>query len=424
MTTPADDRWIVAALAGLTGMGPRRLDAVLSQWMPGDAWRAISGGRLRLEGEALAPFGRRLPSLLELWAAEAAARSPEGLSARCRALGVEVITRRSAAYPRRLRDDVEPPHVLFASGDLGCIDGDDVACVAVVGTRRATAYGLSVAGDLGRDLAADGVLVVSGLAVGIDAAAHRGAIEVDGGVPVGVVGSGLDVVYPRRNTGLWRDVARRGLLLSEAPPGTPPEAWRFPSRNRIIAGLSDVVVVVESPEAGGSMITVDEAMRRQRTVMAVPGSVYSPASAGPNGLVFDGCSPVRGAEDILLQLGRGRAATPGDGHSEPPQKALPFAPGEHVAAGPPRPPEEPPRPPDERAVLDALGWEPALLDEVTLRSRLPLTTVIRVVEALVRRGEVARDSGFLRRTSPGHGRRTTAGTASGAIGGRSRPRRP
>jgi DNA processing protein len=413
MSATVDDPWVVAALAGLTGMGPRRLDAVLSQWSPADAWRAIAAHRLQLEGEALAPFGRRLGSLLDAWAAEAAQRSPDRLSARCRALGIEVVTKASPAYPRRLRADIEPPQVLFAWGGLAGIgEPDETPCVAVVGTRRATAYGLGVARELGHDLSAEQVSVVSGLAIGIDAAAHRGALEVEGAPPVGVVGSGLDVVYPRRNGGLWRDVARRGLLLSEAPPGTPPEPWRFPARNRIIAALADVLVVVESPEAGGSMITVDEATRRQRTVMAVPGSVYSPASAGPNGLLFDGCSPVRNADDVLSHLGFGMAA-PTRSARRGKATPLPFprarAAGEASPAGAPpraRPPAGRGLPdpaaarPDLRAVLDALGWEPALLDEIVVRSGLSLPTAIRAVDDLVHHGVLVRDSGFLRRVAP------------------------
>jgi DNA processing protein len=156
---------------------------------------------------------------------------------------------------------------------------------------------------LGHDLAEAGVAVVSGLARGIDGAAHLGALHANGAPPIGVVGSGLDVPYPKVNEGLWSAVAAHGVLLSEAPPGAPPSAWRFPARNRMIAALADVVVVIESRASGGSMLTVREAAVRGRQVMAVPGSVASPASEGTNQLIYDGCCPVRDALDVLIALG-------------------------------------------------------------------------------------------------------------------------
>ena len=167
--------------------------------------------------------------------------------------GVGVAALGSAAYPAPLVDDIEPPGVLFMRGDPAAISGPRVA---IVGTRDATRYGLDLAYELGRELAAAGVAIVSGLAVGIDGAAHAGALAADTTPPIAVVGSGLDVVYPRRNAALWREVERRGVLLGEAPLGAPPERWRFPARNRMIAAIADVVVVVESRDAGGSMHTV------------------------------------------------------------------------------------------------------------------------------------------------------------------------
>src|SRR5262249_38747100 len=151
--------------------------------------------------------------------------------------------------------------------------------------------GIDVAFELGRDLAAAGVAVVSGLAVGIDASAHAGALHAATSPPIAVVGSGLDVIYPRRNAVLWREVERRGLVLSQAPLGALPEKWRFPARNRLIAALADAVVVVESGTTGGSLHTVTEAVRRDRVVYAVPGPVRSDASAGTNRLLADGAVP-------------------------------------------------------------------------------------------------------------------------------------
>ena len=243
-------------------------------------------------------------------------------------------------FPARLAADPDPPAVLFARGDPGVLDGRRVA---IVGTRRCTRYGREVAYELGRDLSAEGVRVVSGLALGIDGAAHRGALAGGGAPPVAVVGSGADVVYPRSHGGLWEQVATAGLLLSEAPLGARPEPWRFPVRNRVIAALAEVVVVVESPEKGGSRHTVEAAIVRDVPVMAVPGSVRSPVSSYPNGLLADGCHPVRDALDILVALGLSSA----------PQPAADI---------------RPPPGPEEAAVLDALGWEPATFDHLCARS--------------------------------------------------------
>src|SRR5258705_11936294 len=158
--------------------------------------------------------------------------------------------------------------------------------------------------ELGHDLAAAGVRVVWGLALGIDGAAHAGALAAPGGAPpVAVVGSGPDVVYPRRHADLWRRVVDAGVLFSESPMGAAPEGWRFPLRNRIIAALADVLVVVESRHQGGSRHTVDAAADRDRTILAVPGPVRSPLSADPNELLHQGAGPARDVVDVLVALG-------------------------------------------------------------------------------------------------------------------------
>jgi DNA processing protein len=181
----------------------------------------------------------------------------------------------------------------------------------MVGTRSATASGRYLASNIAHDLATNDVCVVSGLARGIDAWAHRGALralesqpaEQIIGRPVAVVASGLDVVYPRENAQLWQDIATQGAMISESAPGSPPEAFRFPLRNRILAALSEVLVVVESRDTGGSMITVDEAQKRDVTVLAVPGSPRNIASNGTNQLIQQGCLPIIGAQDVLVALG-------------------------------------------------------------------------------------------------------------------------
>ncbi|MGD9796358.1 MAG: DNA-processing protein DprA, partial [Acidimicrobiia bacterium] len=202
-------------------------------------------------------------------------------------------------YPPTLLELEVPPAVLFHRGPLDALTN---RTVTIVGTRRATALGRTIASDMALTVAAAGVSVVSGLAAGIDTAAHAGALEAGGTRPVAVVGTGLDVPYPRSSARVWAQVAADGLIMSQYPPGSQPLHWRFPERNRILAALGEICVVVESHVAGGSMITVRVADDLGRTICAVPGSVRSPASEGPNKLLVDGCTPVRDGDDVLTVL--------------------------------------------------------------------------------------------------------------------------
>ena len=339
MTEVPQEGW-AAALAGLPGMGPARLRAVLAAWSPEEGWARLSAGEACTR-PAVALACRPDPAgVAALWRVAARRVSVAGVWDAHEQAAVRVLLPGSPGFPAVLEGDPEPPAVLFSRGDPEVLSGRRAA---VVGTRRCTRYGREVAYELGRDLAAGGVLVVSGLALGIDGAAHRGALAARGAPPVAVVGSGLDVVYPRSHRALWDEVAGTGLLLSEAPLGARPEPWRFPVRNRVIAALAEVVVVVESAEKGGSRHTVDAAMARDRQVMAVPGSVRSPVSAYTNSLLADGCHPVRDALDVLVALG------------------LSTAPSAAADARPP-PGEE------ELAVLEALGWEPATFDDLCARA--------------------------------------------------------
>jgi DNA processing protein len=173
--------------------------------------------------------------------------------------------------------------------------------VTLVGTRRASPYGTEVAYALGRGLGAAGVPVVSGLALGIDGTAHRGCLD-GGGVPVAVVASGADVVYPRRHRSLHERVCREGVVLSELPPGTEPFRWSFPARNRIMAGLARMTLVVEAADPSGSLITAEFAKDLGRCVAAVPGRVTSTVARGTNNLLKDGATPISGTEDVLDEL--------------------------------------------------------------------------------------------------------------------------
>ena len=265
----------------------------------------------------------------ELVAQALAARDLEADREAFEAVGVIAVCRHSRHYPPPLEDLDDAPAVLFAVGRGGRAEvferlerlGAEPA-VAVVGTRNPSPYGREVAYALGRGLGAAGVPVVSGLALGIDATAHRGCLA-GGGLPVAVLACGPDVAYPRRHRGLHREVRERGLVLAELPPGTHPFRWSFPARNRIMAGLARMTVVVEAADPSGSLITSDFARDLGRSVAAVPGHVTSRVARGTNGLLRDGAVPITGPRDVLDELfGAGARPLP------PPDESPALEPGE------------------------------------------------------------------------------------------------
>jgi DNA processing protein len=304
-----------AALAAFPHMSIHRLGALLRHYAPAEAYSVAVG-----DGRAGGLIQRVLDDADVRAAWQRAGRSPllDKVWDRCLRVGIRVLVHGAAGYPALLFDDPLPPPVIFAQGDLGLLAGRRAA---IVGTRNATAAGRDTATTLGKQLADGDVHVVSGLARGIDGCAHRGALQsAGGGRPIGVVASGHDVVYPREHGALWCSVAEHGLLLSEAPPGTAPEAYRFPLRNRVIAALSEVVIVVESREQGGSLITVNEAIQRNVPLMAVPGGVHNRAATGTNQLIRDGAGVVVDATDVLIALAmdhRRSSASPVDPRPRP-----------------------------------------------------------------------------------------------------------
>ena len=221
-----------------------------------------------------------------------------------------------AAYPANLREIHAPPARLYVRGGFA---EDDALAVAIVGSRAATPYGVAVAERLAADLAARGVTVVSGLARGIDSAAHRGALRA-GGRTIAVLGSGVDVIYPPENRRLARDIEASGAVVSQFAAGTPPLAGYFPVRNRVIAGLSLAVVIVEAAEKSGSLITAGLAAELGREVMAVPGLLTSPQSVGAHRLIQDGAALIQGWEDVVGQLPlfwRDRVREPSEASRDP-----------------------------------------------------------------------------------------------------------
>ncbi|MDR7556698.1 MAG: DNA-processing protein DprA [Armatimonadota bacterium] len=250
---------------------------------------------------------RRVPHLVRGRADAAAivaawrAARPADLVTRARRRSQDLVVPGHPAYPPRLWHIPDPPPVLFVRGVLAV-----GPAVAVVGARRASPYGLQAATRLARDLAAAGVTVVSGLARGIDGAAHSGALD-GGGRTIAVLGAGVDVVYPPEHAPLAAAITGRGALVSEFPPGTVPQPGHFPRRNRVISGLSLAVVVVEGTEDSGALVTVDCALAQGRDVFAVPGSIFSPVSRAPLALLREGAKMATSADDILdeLQVPRG-----------------------------------------------------------------------------------------------------------------------
>jgi DNA processing protein len=277
------------------------------------------------------------------------------------------VTERDSAYPEVLRTDPQPPAVLFGRGDWSALDRRRVG---IVGTRNATGPGRQFAATLGFRLASNDVAVVSGLAKGIDGAAHRGALRAGSGHVVGVVANGLDTPYPRVNADLWDGVAANGLLLSEWPPGTEPERFRFPQRNRILAALSELLVVVESRERGGSLTTAREALERAIEVMAVPGSVNNRAAAGTNQLIRDGATPVTDAADVLLALGLDHRR---DGRGYDP-RPLPRG--------------------DEARVLERCRIDPCTLDDIVADLDMSMTEAAMTLARLERSGWVREAGGW------------------------------
>lgn len=341
----------LVALCSLPHMGPARVRALLSGRDPLDAIDQLRAGRaaaltgLRscrgVDEPLIATWRQQIASAFERAAIDGHPVGADLLAAHAReGIWLSVPARTDAA--EIWESDPEPPALLFGQGVA--ID-PQVRRVGVVGTRRCTAYGRTVAQQLGSGLAAAGVAVVSGLATGIDGIAQRAALDT-GGPVIGVVGSGLDQVYPASNRTLWADVARHGTLLSEYPLGRRAAQWQFPARNRIVAALCEVLVVVESGSAGGSMYTVDAAAERDRPVMAVPGPITSAASAGTNRLLAEGCAPVCDVADVLAALGE-----PGRGDAAPDSLGFPAA---------------APAEPLDRLVLDELSAGPRTLDELAL----------------------------------------------------------
>jgi DNA processing protein len=353
----------VLRLAIVEGIGPARLSALMARF--GSAERILAA---RADELAAVPgFGRELVKRLRAAATDEGLRLARAAMERLRKVGAVSLTPADAAYPDAFRTLPDPPYLLFAVGDLDLLATPGVA---VVGTRSPSDYGVRATRTLVEGLAQAGLAVVSGMARGIDAEAHAAALEA-GGTTIGVLGQGIDRVYPPENSRLFRAVRERGLLITEFAPGEDPNAGNFPRRNRLIAALSVGVLVVEMGKKSGAQHTVTYALEQGREVFAVPGPIDSERSEGTNQLLKEGARLVTSADDILEELrgvGHAVAATP----QEPVEVRSPDV--------PPPPPTD--LSPDEAAVHAALTAEPRHVDDLAAASGLSPSNVLAALLGL------------------------------------------
>lgn len=293
--------------------------------------------------------------------------SPDGEIENLSRAGVRVMNWHDISYPPRLKEIYDPPPVLYLLGDL--LPADERS-VAVVGTRKATAYGRETAATLARDLARNGVTVVSGLARGIDSIAHRAALDA-GGRTIAVFGSGLDVVYPSEHARLAHDIQGTGVLVSEHPLGTKPKAGNFPLRNRVISGMTLGTLVVEAPMYSGALLTVKHALEQNREVFCVPGSIFSPNSEGTNSLIQDGAKLVTSYKDILEELNLTVVA-----HQIEMRAIL-------------QPEDE-----NEALLFGCVTHEPAHIDDIRRQTHLPISAVSSTLAMMELKGMIKQVGGM------------------------------
>ncbi len=362
---PADDELLdTLRLVLVEGVGPRTRQGLMRKFGSARAVLAAAGSELRaVEGVG--------PKLMEKILAAGEAIDVEEELALCRRHGIDILIESDPRYPRMLREIHDPPGVLFVRGKLA---PQDALAVGIVGTRHATQYGLRQAERLSGSLARAGLTIVSGLARGIDAAAHRGALQA-GGRTIGVLASGVLNIYPPEHDKLAAEVAACGALLSEQPARSAPLAGTFPQRNRLISGLSLGVIVVEAAERSGALITARHAMEQGREVFAVPGNADSRASRGCHRLIRDGAKLIETADDVLEELGPLVEAAPGgDGQ-------VVHHPAELLLNE------------TERQVLAAVASEPTSIDHVVVAAGLPVASVLSTLSVLEIRRLVRRLSG-------------------------------
>ncbi|MGI9471265.1 MAG: DNA-processing protein DprA [Rubripirellula sp.] len=351
-------------LAMLPGIGPRTLTSLLEKF--GDAGRVLAASSSQLA--SIRGVGSKLVHTIQTAQHHCDASS---VVAWCEQNGVRILTQTCHAYPDPLNELSDAPPILFLRGTWAM---EDELAVAIVGTRHATPYGLQQASRFGYALAKAGVTIVSGLARGIDAAAHQGAIDANGRT-IAVLGSGLANIYPREHSPLADSIAKRGGVLSEYSPFAKPKGGMFPQRNRLISGMTLGTLVIEAPDRSGALITARLAGEQNREVFALPGPITSRASRGCNQLIRDGAKLVQTVDDILEELG-------------PTRDPIELSDGRQLRNASELTLNE-----VEQIVLKAIGTESTLIDQVIEASELPAQRVIAVISVLEMRRLVRRLSG-------------------------------
>ncbi|WP_235934693.1 DNA-processing protein DprA [Candidatus Laterigemmans baculatus] len=351
-------------LALLPGIGPRTMAALLERF-------GTAGDVLAATREQLSEVPRVGPKVISAVRNADAHVDVDAILAWCESHAVRIVAAAEADYPQALQTLPDAPPILFVRGNL---ELRDRLAIGIVGTRHATQYGLNEAARFARELARAGVTVVSGMARGIDGAAHRGALEA-GGRTIAVLGGGLGQLYPPEHVGLADEIAAAGAVLSEYAPEAVPKGPMFPQRNRLISGLSLGVLVIEAADRSGSLITARHAAEQGREVFALPGPVTSRVSRGCHALIRDGARLVTSVDDILEELGPVAEAIPtDDGHQV-------RQPGELLLND------------QERTVLEAIDTQATSIDALTRQSGLPIHRVLSTISVLETRRLIRRLSG-------------------------------
>jgi DNA processing protein len=348
--------WIAFNL--VKGIGSARMRALLDYF--GEAQTAWEAAPAELEAAGLSV--RLAEAVVQARQSGALERTWETIQKE----GLSVLTWEDEAYPRRLKEIDQPPPVLYLRGELA---DEDQWAVAIVGTRRATAYGRQAADELAAGLARRGITVVSGLARGIDAIAHQAALKA-GGRSLAVLGCGVDQIYPPEHRRLAEQLCERGGLVSDYPPGTPPEAANFPPRNRIISGLSLGVVVIEAGESSGALITASFASEQGRAVFALPGSIYAAQSKGTNRLIREGAHIYLDIPGLLEVLNLGQVSQQRAARAALPADAT------------------------EAKLYAILGREPVHVDEIGALADLPIAQVSAALTLMELKGLVRQVGGM------------------------------
>ena len=314
---------------------------------------------------------------------------PRRIERDCRRLGIQMLHLQDPSYPEPLRQIADPPLVLYVRGTLPDFTGQ--LSISIVGTRSCTEYGLHAARYFAGNLAQQGCIIVSGMALGIDGAANRAALEA-GGITVAVLGSGVDVCYPWEHKKLMEQILRHGAVISEYPPGTEPKGWHFPVRNRIITGLSRGTLVVEAPKRSGALISADLALEQGRDVFAVPGDINRASCAGCNRLIRQGAAELaQEPSDILAHYGSGEAKQEPRRYPPREQKQVRQIPITEPADQPKqaqstapavRPKPKPAVSPVERTVWQAVQQGHTTVDAVVEATRLPAASVLAALTML------------------------------------------